>query len=155
MKHALRREQARVRVQGRRSYRSLGSSLGLQETRIDSLIDEIKSGLPFAMLEAFSLESGIPIVEIASLLALPERTFARRRVSGRLSSAESERLLRVSSIFERAVRLFEGDVQAAVTWLKRPKQALGNRSPWTYLQTEIGAREVEDVIGQLEHGVFA
>jgi putative toxin-antitoxin system antitoxin component (TIGR02293 family) len=135
--------------------RALGSSLGLRETAIDALIEEVLAGLPFSTIESFSSESGISVNEIAALIELPERTLARRKVAGRLDSGESGRLLRLSKVFEQAVGLFEGNVPAAVAWLKTPKRALGDKSPWTYLQTEIGAREVEDLIGQLEQGVFA
>jgi putative toxin-antitoxin system antitoxin component (TIGR02293 family) len=158
MRHVLRRKRFKARAREiirPGSYSPLGASLGLRETGIDALIDEVRAGLPFETLESFSSESGISVSEIASLIELPERTLARRKVAGRLSSGESERLLRLSKVFERAVSLFEGSVHAAVAWLKTPKRALGDKSPWTYLQTEIGAREVEDLIGQLEHGVFA
>lgn len=68
---------------------------------------------------------------------------------------ESERLLRLSSVFEKAVELFEGDVAAAVNWLVSPRKALGDHTPLEYSRTELGAREVEGLIGRLEHGVFS
>jgi putative toxin-antitoxin system antitoxin component (TIGR02293 family) len=138
-----------------RHYVSPGASLGLRQTETDALIEEILAGLSFKTLETFSFESRLPVTEIASLIEVPQRTLARRRVVGRLSSEESERLLRLSRIFEKAVALFEGNVDAAITWLKRPKRALGDKSPLTYSRTELGARQVEDLIGGLEHGVFA
>jgi putative toxin-antitoxin system antitoxin component (TIGR02293 family) len=158
VRHILRRKPMRVReeqIRQDKRYGLLAASLGLRETRIDALIEEVQAGLPFKTLETFSSESGIPVPEIASLIELPERTLAQRKVIGRLTSGESERLLRLSNVFEKSVSLFEGNVGAAVAWLKTPKRALGDKSPWTYLQTEIGAREVEDLIGELQHGVFA
>ena len=137
-----------------RRYVSPGASLGLRQTEIDDLIEEILAGLSFKALETFSFESSLPVTEIASLIEVPQRTLARRRVVGRLSSDEYERLLRISRIFEKAVALFEGNVDAAIAWLKRPKRALGDKSPLTYSRTELGARRVEDLIGSLEHGVF-
>jgi putative toxin-antitoxin system antitoxin component (TIGR02293 family) len=143
------------RVNGRdRRYVSPGASLGLRQTETGDLIEEILAGLSFKTLETFSFESSLPVTEIASLIEVPQRTLARRRVVGRLSSEESERLLRLSRIFEKAVALFEGNVDAAIAWLKRPKRALGDKSPLTYSRTELGARQVEDLIGGLEHGVF-
>jgi putative toxin-antitoxin system antitoxin component (TIGR02293 family) len=158
MKHSLRRKRLTVRAKAIRHSSGrgrLGASLGLRETDIHALIEEVRAGLPFKALESFSSASDINVSEIAALIQLPERTLARRKVSGQLTSGESERLLRLSKVFEQAVSLFEGNAQAAVAWLKTPKRALGDNSPWTYLRTEIGAREVEDLIGQLEHGVFA
>jgi putative toxin-antitoxin system antitoxin component (TIGR02293 family) len=63
-------------------------------------------------------------------------------------------LLRISGIFEKAVELFNGDVAEAVAWLRRPRRALANHTPLAYTGTELGAREVESLIGQLEYGVF-
>jgi|HubBroStandDraft_2_1064218.scaffolds.fasta_scaffold822941_1 putative toxin-antitoxin system antitoxin component (TIGR02293 family) len=157
MRHVLRRKRLTVRTKTIRQgggYSPIGASLGLRGTDVDALIDAVRAGLPFRAIESFSSESGISVSEIASLIELPERTLARRKVVGRLTSEESERLLRLAKVFEQAVSLFEGNQQAAVAWLETPKRALGDKSPWTYLQTEIGAREVEDLIGQLEHGVF-
>ena len=54
---------------------------------------------------------------LASIIGIPERTLARRKAVGKLEPDESERLLRVSNLFEKSVELFEGDVTAAVNWL--------------------------------------
>jgi putative toxin-antitoxin system antitoxin component (TIGR02293 family) len=46
-------------------------------------------------------------------------------------------------------------VERAREWFKAPNRALGNTTPFEYADTEPGAREVEDVLGRIEHGVFA
>jgi len=51
--------------------------------------------------------------------------------------------------------LFEGDVAAVHRWLTRPNRALGYVPPLSYAKTEVGAREVEDLIMRLEHGIFS
>ena len=86
-------------------HASLGESLGLPALETDALIRKLQTGLSFKALESFSSETGIPISEIGDTMQVPERTLARRRVAGRLSSEESEKLLRLSNIFERAVCL--------------------------------------------------
>src|ERR1700676_1962727 len=92
---------------------------------------------------------------LASIIGIPERTLARRKSTGRLTPDESERLLRISGIFEKAVELHEGDIAAAVNWLTTPKKILNHQSPLVYSRTELGAREVENLIGRLEHGIFS
>jgi putative toxin-antitoxin system antitoxin component (TIGR02293 family) len=119
------------------------------------LVAQIEAGLPFKTLQSLATMSGLSIPLIASTLGIPERTLARRKTAGRLSPDESERLLRISSLFEKAVELFEGDVTAAVRWLTSPKKVFGHRPPLTYARTELGAREVENLMGRLEHGVFS
>ena len=129
--------------------------MGLTATRTDALVSQIERGLPFKALESLAALSGLSVASIASVLGIPERTLARRKARGRLAPDESERLLRVSTVFENAVKLFEGDVAGAVMWLTSPKKTLGHQTPLAYSRTELGAREVENFIGRLEHGVFS
>jgi putative toxin-antitoxin system antitoxin component (TIGR02293 family) len=57
-------------------------------------------------------------------------------------------------IVELAVDLFDGDRAAAHRWLKWPARAFGGQTPWDVAETEKGSREVENLIGRLNHGVF-
>jgi putative toxin-antitoxin system antitoxin component (TIGR02293 family) len=132
-----------------------GESLGLAVRNVPDLIQEVMRGLSYQALVALETNSGVSVPALAEVIGIPERTLARRRLAGRLAPEESERLLRLSSMFEKAVGLFEGDVPAAVQWLAAPKRALENQTPFEYARTEVGAREVENLIGRLEHGVFS
>lgn len=136
-------------------FTTRGSSLGLRSTSTPQLIEQLEVGLSFDTLQTFQSNSGIDVVALASLIGIPDRTLARRRTAGRLTPEESERLLRISNIFEKAVELFEGDAEAAIQWLTSPKKALNGQQPLQYSRTEPGAREVENLIGRVEHGVFA
>jgi len=136
-------------------FKTRGASLGLTATRTDRLVSQIEAGLPFKALETLAALSSLSVPLIASTLGIPERTLARRKAAGRFAPDESERLLRMSTLFEKAVELFDGDVTAAVTWLTSPKRALGGHTPLAYSRTELTAREVENLIGRLEDGVFS
>ena len=136
-------------------FRIRGASLGLTATRTGDLVRQIERGLPVRTLESLADRTGLPIASLAAVVGIPERTLARRKVTGRLTMDESERLLRIAAVFEKATQLFEGDVAGAVTWLTSPRQALENETPLAFSRTEIGAREVENLIGRLEHGVFS
>ena len=39
--------------------------------------------------------------------------------------------------------------------MKRPARALAAQSPLDFAETEMSAREVEDLLGRLEYGVYA
>jgi putative toxin-antitoxin system antitoxin component (TIGR02293 family) len=136
-------------------FRLHGSSLGLAATNSADLVHQLERGFSFKTLHVLESRSGLALSRLASVIGIPERTLARRKASGRLTSEESERLLRISAVFEDAVDLFEGDVAAAVNWLTTPRKALGDRPPLAYARTEPGAREVENLIGRLEHGIFS
>ena len=58
-------------------------------------------------------------------------------------------------VLGKALELFEGDSRAAERWLSSPKAGLGGAAPSEFAKTEAGAREVEALIGRLEHGVFS
>jgi putative toxin-antitoxin system antitoxin component (TIGR02293 family) len=146
-----RRDASRQRLR----YRLRGSTLGLTAANPAELIHELERGFSFKTLQTFESRSGLALSRLAATIGIPERTLARRKVTRRLTPDESERLLRISAIFEDAVDLFEGDVAAAVNWLNTPRKALGDRTPLAYARTEPGAREVEDLIGRLEHGIFS
>jgi len=131
-----------------------GESLGLSGANTAQMVRQVQKGFPYAALVRFHKHSGLPIGTIADLVQLPQRTLMRRKAGGRLLPDESERLLRVSGVFEKAVQLFEGDVDRARRWLTTPSKELDNTPPLGFARTEIGAREVEELIGRLEDGVF-
>ncbi len=128
---------------------------GLKSLSPDDLIRQVERGLPFKALTSFVDASGIALPAVTAVIGIPNRTLARRKTAGRLAPDESERLVRISLLFEKALELFEGDSSAAAQWLMTPKRALGHKSPLAYSRTELGSRMVEDLIGRLEHGVFS
>src|SRR5258708_35441363 len=103
-----------------------GRTLGLKAENSGELIRQVGRGFAFHLLAAFESRAGISQAEIAALLGIPPRTLARRKASGRLTSDESEKLLRLSSVFEQAVELFVGDEVGAHRWLTNCEKALGN-----------------------------
>jgi putative toxin-antitoxin system antitoxin component (TIGR02293 family) len=68
---------------------------------------------------------------------------------------EYERLLRASRLFGKALELFEGNREAATYWMHSPQPALGGKTPIDVAKTELGTREVEHLLGRVEHGVYS
>ena len=130
------------------------NTLGLKENLLDRFASGETVGLPFSSLLQFQKQSGLSQKLIGEVIDLPKSTMRSRRSSGMLNRHESDRLIRLGRVFAQAVNLFEGDIAAVTHWLQQPCQALGNHTPLEYAATELGAREVESVIGRLEHGVF-
>jgi len=143
-----------VRADHLTTFRGAGGSLGLDADSTQVLVRKVRDGFPFATIEKFRKSTNLSMETIAELVQIPARTMSRRKMEGRLQPDESDRLLRASVVFEKAVGLFEGDVPAATQWLQTPQPALGDHTPLEFTQTEVGAREVENLIGRLEHGVF-
>src|SRR5882672_10107289 len=132
-----------------------GTSLGLSASNASELIQQVERGFSFKTLHILESRSGLPGPALAGLVGIPGRTLARRKSKGRFTPEESERLLRLGTVFEQAVELFEGDNAAALRWLTAPRKTLEGKTPLAYARTELGAREVEDLIGRLEHGVVS
>lgn len=118
------------------------------------LVREIEKGLPFRFFTNLQRHMALPLKELANITQIKYRTLSRRKEAGRLEPDESDRLLRLTRIFGRALELFEGSEEAARRWLSKPQRALGGATPLEMAKTEIGALEVERLIGRLEHGVF-
>jgi putative toxin-antitoxin system antitoxin component (TIGR02293 family) len=133
----------------------LGGTLGLPDDDAVDVVQHLEKGFPFAALLRFQKTSGLTMSHIAELIRIPSRTLIRRKAKGRLELEESERLLRISRIFEKAVTLFEGDKDAARRWLTAPSDEFDGGPLLSFARTEVGAREVEDLIGRLEYGVFS
>jgi putative toxin-antitoxin system antitoxin component (TIGR02293 family) len=149
-----RRKSPRRSVAPASQARGRGASLGLLDSDTASLVRQVKEGLPYAAMLRFQKNTGISLSTTASLIQIPPRTLLRRKAAGRLRPDESERLLRIAGVFENAAELFDGDTEKARRWLSIPARSLEGQTPLEFAQTEIGAREVENLIGRLEHGVF-
>ena len=129
--------------------------LGFNSFEPTFILDKVESGFSYKTFERLQRNLAFPHGELAKLVQISPRTLARRREQGRLTAEESDRLLRVSRVFGKALALFDGDVDAARTWFSVPVPALANRSPQDVSSTEVGAREVENLVGRLEHGVYS
>lgn len=58
-------------------------------------------------------------------------------------------------LMKLATDLMQGDEKYAEHWLNSPARSLGGVTPFEHAKTVEGARDVEQLIGRLEHGVFS
>jgi len=112
----------------------------------------ILEGLPYAAAESVMLELDLDSVEMSEALNVSRRTLSRRKDEKRLHPDESDRLYRVARIAARAEEVFGGKEKAAA-WLRRANRALGGDQPLALVRTDLGALQVEEVLGRIEHGV--
>lgn len=138
----------------------LGAILGGRRTPRSRALDperlrvRLRTGLPYGSLLALGEAYAIDLRSLGTILGIPERTLARRRQEKRLRPEESDRLYRVARIATLAEEVLGGK-ERACRWLRRPNRALGNAAPFDHLDTELGARQVEDVLGRIAHGVHS
>jgi putative toxin-antitoxin system antitoxin component (TIGR02293 family) len=113
----------------------------------------IREGLSVDVVDDVLMEGHLTAAEL-DRLALPRKTLAHRRTLGRLTAEQSDRLVRILRVIEQAEQAF-GDTGKARTWLRRPSAALADHAPLDLLDTDIGTRQVESLLGRIEHGIAA
>lgn len=143
-------------ISSRRIYQTLGGRRVLRERQAtyETVIKRVRGGLPYAALEAVATRFNIPQEALVRILHIPPRTLARRKKERRLRADESDRLLRLGRVVARVEEVF-GDVERAGRWLQKPNRALGGLIPLEQLDTDIGAHQVEEILGRIEHGFFS
>jgi putative toxin-antitoxin system antitoxin component (TIGR02293 family) len=115
----------------------------------------VEEGLPVTDVMAFGRAAGFSTAELAKLIHIPPRTYARRVASrARLNIPEGERAVRLMRVYDRAKELFVTHENTR-GWFNAKLIALGGRTPLDFAQTEPGAREVENLVGRIEDGVYS
>lgn len=131
-----------------------GAILRLRATNVAELREAVRKGLPFSAFEAVSKHLEISPQHITTVLGIPPRTVARRKAARHLTPQESDRLYRLARAISQAVDVL-GTIDKARVWLKTPNRALGGEMPLDLLDTDIGARQVEEVLLRLNYGIFS
>ncbi len=114
----------------------------------------VRKGIPAGAIAAVLQAVKVQQAELSQALDIPERTLIRRKKEGILNQEESGKLLRLARVVERAAEVFEDD-QAALDWIKAENASLGQATPLSMLDTDLGAGAVMDTLGRIEQGVFA
>jgi putative toxin-antitoxin system antitoxin component (TIGR02293 family) len=129
--------------------------LGKTVKKPDDLATLIRGGLPARAVVALAKKLELRNSVLSRKLGIPQRTMTRRLGHGsRLTAAESDRTVRLARVFAVAVEMI-GDEEKAVEWLGAPNRALGGERPIDQLDTDVGARAVEDVLGRIAYGVYS
>lgn len=118
------------------------------------IVKQLLAGLPVEELDDLQAALDVPKGALADMLGISKATLHRRKMGQLLGPAESERVVRFARLMGRAVEVF-GSETAARQWLNAPQRGLGGAVPLHFARTEVGAREVEDLLGRIEFGVYS
>jgi len=137
------------------AYANLSENKSLFRNIINSniqiIIDGIDKGFPISYVDRVNNLMEVNRSVLSQIIDVSPRTLSRRKT---LKPSESERLFRISVLFQRALEVL-GDREEARLWFTSSKKALGGKTPLEFSETEVGAREVEDLLGRIEHGVYS
>jgi putative toxin-antitoxin system antitoxin component (TIGR02293 family) len=145
---------ARVHEQPAYAYGSRSTAL-LARKHIEprEAIKHIRKGLPYSELEHLRTELDEPMEVLARQLSISRSTLQRRKTERRLLPEESDRVMRFWRILRHATQVF-GTTDRARQWLKYPQRGIGHAIPLEYARSEIGAREVDDMLGRIDYSVY-
>ena len=135
-------------------YSLMGGKLGVSKIQSgEDLASLVDKQLPATAVKAL-VRGGLTDAEVYQLI-VPRRTLAHRIAKHQpLSKDESDKAVRVARISAMAEQVF-GEPVRAWRWLRKAKRRFDGKTPVEMLATEAGARLVEEMIGQIEHSIFA
>ena len=127
--------------------------LGVRTGSEQKVVDLVEAGLPLSVLNRL-MQRGLSKTELSGVI-IPARTLKHRKSKRQpLSKEESERAVRTIRILATANAVL-GDDYSALSWLRSPKKRFQDRAPIEMLATEPGGRLVEEMLIQIDEGMFA
>jgi len=127
--------------------------LGTEAKSEQKVVRLVENGLPTRVINHL-IERGLTRNEVFDVI-IPLRTWKHRKSRRQsLSKEESERAVRTAKILARAQAVL-GDQETALEWLRTPKRRFEGRTPIQMLSTEAGGRLVEQMLIQIDQGMFA
>jgi len=135
------------------AHAQIGEWLGVQPPTTETEILRIVEGklAPAVIKRLISL--GIDRGEIDSII-IPQRTLQHRRSRReKLTVEESDRVLRAIRVLSLAESVY-GSRERALAWLRKPHARLDSRAPLSLLKTDTGSRIVEEMLIQIDEGMF-
>jgi putative toxin-antitoxin system antitoxin component (TIGR02293 family) len=131
----------------------IGDWLGVQapvsEAEILRIVERRLTPSVIKRLISLGLERG----EIDAVI-IPQRTLQHRRSRReKLTVDESDRVLRAIRVLSLAEAIY-GSRERALAWLRKPNPRLDDRVPLSLLKTDTGSRIVEELLVQIDEGMF-
>lgn len=98
-------------------------------------------------------DRGLTFSEVSEIIISPRTLKHRKTRKEPLSHEETDRVVRVARIFSLAEEIFASR-EKALMWLRMPDERLENRTPLKMLTTESGGRLVENMLWQIDEGIY-
>jgi putative toxin-antitoxin system antitoxin component (TIGR02293 family) len=134
-------------------HTQMGDWLGFQRPATETDVLRLVEGQLTPKVIQRLIEMGLGRPEIDALI-IPLRTLQHRRSRHeKLSVEESDRVIRLIRVLSAAETVY-GSRERALAWLRRPHPRLDGRNPLSLLRTDTGARIVEELLIQIDEGMF-
>jgi len=131
----------------------IGEWLGVPASATDSEVFELVQKRLDPSIVQLLLQLGLERKEIDEVI-IPLRTLQHRRSRGeKLTVEQSDRVLSVLRILSLAEEIYSSP-ERALAWLRRVNPRLNNLVPLLLLRTSVGIRMVEDLLIQIDEGMY-
>ena len=131
----------------------IGDWLGLRPPSTETEILRIVEGQLAPTVIKRLVILGLEQAEIDAVI-IPRRTLQHRRSRReKLTVEESDRVLRTIRVLSLAESVY-GSRERALAWLRKPHARLDGRIPLSLLNTDTGSRIVEELLIQIDEGMF-
>lgn len=135
------------------AHAQIGEWLGVQSPATETDILRIVEGQLTPAIIKRLISLGLERGEIDAAI-IPQRTLQHRRSRReKLTVEESDRVLRVIRVLSHAETVY-GSRERALAWLRKPHARLDGRAPLSLLKTDTGSRIVEELLVQIDEGMF-
>jgi putative toxin-antitoxin system antitoxin component (TIGR02293 family) len=129
----------------------LGLSGWKQISDLD-LVEKVSEGLPASSVKAITTRFNLDQSIVYKIV--PKATLARRAQSQRLSKSQSDKVLAVTRVFQRLLRIYHNDADTVARFLERPHPLLDGKRPIDLATgTVAGADLVLDLLERADAGM--
>lgn len=132
---------------------NVSKNLGLKARSAKVLRERVENGLPYNSFKTLEKRMGVSAKDLSEMLSIPKTTLSRREKEGNFKIDESDRVYRFADLLAQAIEMLGGDEEKGSLWLQKQRAVFNGHSAIVHARTELGAREVEKVIGRIRHGV--
>src|ERR1700723_376240 len=135
------------------AHAQIGDWLGVQPAATEAdLLSIVENRLAPGVINRL-LALGFDRAEIDEVV-IPARTLQHRRSRReKLTVEESDRVLRMVRVLSNAETVY-GDRERALAWMRRANPRLDERTPLSLLKTDTGSRMVEELLIQIDEGMY-
>lgn len=119
-----------------------------------SIIRHARSGIKMGFLLYLAQLMTLGLSDLARLINVSLRTVQRYSPEFVLDADASSKVILLSMLNIHGKEVF-GDQKIFNKWLKEPVKELDNRPPLELLDTPFGYRIIHQILGRIEHGIFA
>ena len=132
---------------------TLEQYIGVSPKSALNLAEIAEKGLPTGSI-TYLKQKGLTFSEVSEIVISPRTLKHRKARRELLSVEETGRMLRVARILALADQIF-GNHEKALAWLRQVDERLNERTPLSMLHTEPGGCLVENLLWQIDEGVYS